>query len=171
MTPQDGQTWGPIIGIGVAVVIMSLRARSGQARPINFITLWVVPLTLFAGLVAMTATSHLRGLDYAWVVGAFAIGGALGWQRGRMMPIHVDPETGKPMIKTSVAALVFILGLMAVRLLMRQVLQAEAGALHINPLLVTDGFMALAVGLLGVSRIEMFIRARRLIAEHRAVAA
>ncbi|RYF91102.1 MAG: DUF1453 family protein [Caulobacteraceae bacterium] len=170
MSPQDGQTYGPLIGIGIAAVVMLLRARGGKAKPMNVVTMWIVPALLFAGFVAVTATSHIHGLDYAWVIAAFAVGAALGWQRGRMMPIHIDPDTGKPMIKTSVAALLFILALMAARLVLRQVLEGSAASLHINPLLVTDAFMALAVGLLGVARIEMFIRARRLKAGHGAVA-
>ncbi|MDB5472330.1 MAG: hypothetical protein JWR84_3890 [Caulobacter sp.] len=166
MSPQDGQTYGPLIGIGIAAAVMLLRARGGKAKPMNVVTMWIIPAMLFTAFVAVTATSHLHGLDYGWVIGAFVIGGALGWQRGRMMPIHIDPDTGKPMIKTSVAALVFILALMAVRIALRQVL-----AQYANSLLVTDAFMALAVGLLGVARIEMFIRARRLQAEHGTVAA
>ena len=170
MSPQDGQTWGPIIGIGVAVVVMTLRARSGKAKPMNYITLWIIPLLLLAGLVSLTVFSHLHPIDYLWVLAGLAAGSALGWQRGRMMPIHVDPDTGKPMVKTSMAALAFILGLMAVRLLLRNFFEGNAAAWHINPMLISDVFLAFAVGLLGMSRIEMFIRARRLVTEHRAVA-
>jgi len=170
MTPQDGQTWGPIIGIGIAVIAMTLRARSGKAKAMNFITLWIVPLMLLTMLAVLTYASHLKPLEYLWVAVGLAAGSALGWQRGRMMPIHVDPETGKPMVKTSVAALVFILGLMAVRVLLRGFFEGHAADWHINPMLVSDIFLAFAVGLLGMSRIEMFIRARRLVAEHRAVA-
>jgi hypothetical protein len=170
MTPQDGQTWGPIIGIGIAVIAMTLRARSGKAKAMNFFTLWIVPLMLLTLLTALTYASHLKPLEYLWVVVGLAAGSALGWQRGRMMPIHIDPETGKPMVKTSVAALVFILGLMAVRVLLRGFFEGQANAWHINPVLVSDVFLAFAVGLLGTSRIEMFIRARRLIAEHKSVA-
>jgi membrane protein CcdC involved in cytochrome C biogenesis len=170
MNPQDGQTWGPVIGIGIAAVVMMIRARNGKAKPLSTVTMWIIPGLLLAGLVAMTVVSHLSALDYVWVLLALSIGAALGWQRGRMMPIHIDPETGKPLVKTSVAALVFILGLMAVRLALKQLLEGEAGAFHINPLMITDAFMALAVGLLGVARVEMFIRAQRLMAAHRAPA-
>lgn len=171
MSPQDGQTWGPIIGIGIAVVVMSLRARSGKAKPMNYVTLWVVPALLLAMLTSLVVFSHLHPIDYLWVIAGLAAGSALGWQRGRMMPIHVDPETGKPMVKTSVAALVFILGLMAARLLLRNVFETNAGAWHINPMLISDVFLAFAVGLLGTSRIEMFIRARKLVAEHQTATA
>lgn len=170
MSPQDGQTWGPIIGIGVAAVAMTLRARSGKAKAMNLITLWIVPLMLLAMLASLVVFSHLKPLDYIWVLAGLAVGSALGWQRGRMMPIHIDPETGRPMIKTSIAALLFILGLMAARLLLRNVFETHAAAWHINPMLVSDVFLAFAVGLLGTSRIEMFLRARKLVAEHKAVA-
>ena len=172
MSPQDGQTWGPIIGIGVAAVAMTLRARNGKARPMNYVTLWIVPLMLLAMLAALVAlVSHLQPLDYLWLVVALAAGSALGWQRGRMMPIHVDPETHRPMVKTSVAALVFILGLMAVRLLLRHFFEGNSAAWHINPMMISDAFLAFAVGLLGMSRVEMFIRARKLVADHKALAA
>lgn len=166
MTPQDGQTIGPMVGIGVAVAVILFRMRNAKARPLSVVTMWIVPALLLAMMVGVTFVSHLGTIDYLWVVLLFALGGALGWQRGRLMPIHVDPETGRPMVKTSPAALIFIVALMAVRFVGRSFLESHATDWHINPMLVSDCFLAFAVGLLGVARVEMFIRARRLVGEH-----
>ncbi|MBX3479154.1 MAG: DUF1453 family protein [Caulobacter sp.] len=165
MSPSDGQTWGPVIGIGVAALVILFRMRGGAPRPLAMTTMWIVPALLVIGFVAMTVTAHLAVGDFLWIVLGMAAGSALGWQRGRMMAIHIDADTGRPMVKTSPAALVFILVLMAVRLGLRQLMETGAVAWHINPLLITDAFMAFAVGFLGVARLEMFLRARRLAAE------
>ena len=66
----------------------------GKMRPLKLETLWVVPGDL----------SGRRGADVlcslpptGWVaiacVAGLLIGAAVGWQRGKMMHIHVDPET------------------------------------------------------------------------------
>lgn len=166
MSPSDGQTWGPVIGIAVAAVVILFRMRGGAPKPLAMTTMWILPALLVIGFVAMTVTAHLAAGDFLWIALALAAGSALGWQRGRLMAIHIDADTGRPMVKTSPAALVFILALMALRLALRQVMESGAVAWHINPLLITDAFLAFAVGLLGVSRLEMLLRARRLAAEH-----
>ncbi|MBI1407054.1 MAG: DUF1453 family protein [Caulobacter sp.] len=165
MTPSDGQAWGPVIGIAVAAIVILIRMRGGAPRPLAMATMWIIPALLVIGFVAMTVTAHLAAGDFVWIALGLAAGSALGWQRGRMMAIHIDAETGRPMVRTSPAALVFILALMALRLGVRQLMETGAVAWHINPLLITDAFLAFAVGLLGVSRLEMFLRARRLASE------
>lgn len=159
----DGQTLGPFIGIAIAAVVMLFRMRGGKAQPLRTTTMWILPILLVIMFLGLTYASRLSLMGYGWVILALAAGSALGWQRGKLMPIHLDPDTGKPMVKTSPAALIFILGLVVVRLGLRSVFQDQAANLHIDPMLITDAFMAFAVGFLAVARIEMFIRARRLV--------
>jgi NAD/NADP transhydrogenase beta subunit len=173
MTPQEGHIWGPIIGIGVAVVVLAFRMRgigpNAPPRPVRMITMWIVPaLLVLVGASVMAVSSHLGVLDWLWVFAGLVAGAALGWQRGRMVAITVDPDTGRPMSKTSGAAFVFILVLFAARAGLRYLFEGQAGAWHINPMMVTDVFLAFAIGMLGMQRVEIFIRARRLVAQHAA---
>lgn len=96
MQAQTGQqSW---IGFAVPILILGLvmfrRIRSmGQLRPLKLETLWVVP-TLYLVLAALM---FWQIPPKGWVaiasIIALAIGAAVGWQRGTMMHIHVDPET------------------------------------------------------------------------------
>lgn len=170
MNPSDGQTWGPIIGIGIAALVLAIRMKRGmKPRPISLIWMWIIPIVLLCVLAMVLSLSPLHGLDWLWLLAGLAIGGALGWQRGRMMTITIDPQTGKPMAQASPAALLFILGLMAVRMALRQVGETQASNWHVDPMVITDAFLAMAVGLLAAQRIEMFVRARRLIEDARGV--
>ena len=47
----------------------------------------------------------------------------------------------------------------------RYLLAAESGVVHVFAALITDGFVLFGAGLYGVSRLEMFLRARRLLRE------
>ncbi len=99
-----------------------------------------------------------------------AVGAGLGWYRGKMLTITVDPVTHEVNNRASPAALIFILVLFAVRYGLRYVL-SETSAWHINAALITDGFLVFAFGLFGVQRLEMYLRGSKLLAEARAAKA
>jgi hypothetical protein len=84
------------------------------------------------------------------------------------MAITVDPQTHMLNQQASPAAMIFLVVLVAIRFGLRSVLTEEAGALHVSAAFVTDVFVVFAVGLLAVTRLEMFLRARRLLDEARA---
>ncbi|MFN1208694.1 hypothetical protein ACKXGD_17270, partial [Enterococcus lactis] len=73
--------------------------------------------------------------------------------------------------QVSPAALIFIVVLIAVRAGLRDVAQSGVGGVHLNALMLTDVLVAMALGLLTVQRLEMYLRARRLLTEARAGAA
>jgi membrane protein CcdC involved in cytochrome C biogenesis len=99
----------------------------------------------------------------ASVVG-LAIGAAVGWQRGKMMHIHVDPETHALNQKASPAAMLFLIALIIVRTGARAVL-GETGSS--SPAMLTDPLIAFALGMLTLTRLEMYVRAKRLLEEAR----
>jgi membrane protein CcdC involved in cytochrome C biogenesis len=84
-----------------------------------------------------------------------------------MMTITVDPETHELNQSASPLAILFLLGLMVVRIGMKEGLAAEASTLHLSAAFLTDVFVVFAMGLLTVTRVEMFIRARRMLDEAR----
>ncbi len=88
-----------------------------------------------------------------------------------MMHISVDPETHALNTKASPAAMIFIVAIIAIRFALRGVAMGEASTLHLTVGVITGAFMAFAVGLFGVQRLEMALRATRLLGEARAAKA
>ena len=85
------------------------------------------------------------------------------------MQIHVDPETHTLNQKASPVAMIFIVVLIAVRMGAKSILEGGGGTgFHVSTLLVTDVLIALALGLFATTRLEMFLRARRMLDEVRA---
>jgi membrane protein CcdC involved in cytochrome C biogenesis len=160
------QTWiSYAITIGIVVIVMALRFRSmGKIRPLKLDSLWVVP-----SMYVVVAALMFIGLPpTGWVAIASAvgllIGAAVGWQRGKMMHIHVDPETHALNQKASPAAMFFLVALIVVRAGARTVLGQTGG---VSPAMLTDPLIMFAVGMFSVQRVEMYLRAKRLLEEVR----
>ena len=172
-TGQPNQWISFAITALVIVVVMAIRLRGmRKMRRLKLETLWVVPALylLFAGVMFY----EFPPSGVAWIVCAVAliVGAAIGWQRGKLMQIHVDPETHTLNQKASPAALLFIVALIAVRLAAKSVLSEGGGyGFHLNAMVITDVLIALALGLFTATRLEMYVRARRLLEEAKRVAA
>jgi membrane protein CcdC involved in cytochrome C biogenesis len=168
MNQHPPQSWlSLVLPLVIVVVVMAVRMRRmSRERPLSLSALWIVPAlyVLVAGMVFVSAPPTTP-MVWAACAAALAIGAALGWQRGRMMHISVDPATGMLRQKASIAAMAFLIGLIVLRTVAREA--AQVGGLPIDIKALTDGLIAFALGLLTVQRIEMYLRARRLLAEHR----
>lgn len=168
----DPKTLGPLIGIVIFLLIFGFRmSRARQQRPLKLEWMWVMPLILLLAAGSLLWQFPPQGLEWLWLALVFVVGGAIGWQRGRMMKITVDPETHNLNQQASPAAMILLVGLVVIRMGLRSVLTEEASVLHITVNFVTDAFVILGVGLLGVTRLEMYLRARRLLGEARAARA
>jgi membrane protein CcdC involved in cytochrome C biogenesis len=153
------------ITIGIIVVIMALRMRRmGRMRPLKLETLWVVPVMYLVVAVLMFVQLPPTGWAAIACVVGLAIGAAVGWQRGKMMHIHVDPATHALNQKASPAAMFFLIALIIVRTGARSILGQESG---VSPAMLTDPLIAFALGMFTLQRVEMYLRARRLLDEVR----
>ena len=163
-----------LLYVALAVVIAGMMAlrlrRMSRAQPLKLERLWIVPALLVVGLVFMLAQAPPQGLAWLFMAGALVVGGGFGWVRGSTMAIAVDPQTHALNVKASPWAIALLAGLIVVRYGMRSVLAENAGSLHLSVTMITDISLAFAVGLLGVQRVEMALRARRLLAAARAAA-
>jgi Protein of unknown function (DUF1453) len=158
------QTWvSYAITIGIVVVIMALRMRGmSKMRPLKLGSLWIVP----AVYLVVAALMFIQLPPTGWVAIAsavgLAIGAAVGWQRGKMMHIHLDPETHALNQKASPAAMLLLIALIAVRAGARGVIGETSG---VSPAMLTDPLIAFALGMFTLTRLEMYLRAKRLLEE------
>jgi hypothetical protein len=159
-----------LVPLGVVAVVLVLR--NSRPRRLKIERLWVTPaiyLILMASALA-EAPPPLTPVGIAILVGAFAIGAAIGWQRARFTEIHIHPETHDLSSRASPIGLLFIFAILVVRYAARDLLAGNAGLLHLPIVAITDGFLLLAIGMLVTQRLEIWQRASRMLAEAKAAA-
>jgi hypothetical protein len=136
-----------------------------KPQPLKLNRLWINPaIILFAGIATLAGAPPPMA-DLPWFAVAALAGAAGGWQWGRTMAIHVDPDKGTLMTRGSQAALVVIVLLLAVRIGLRALVNLEGAAWHLDAVLITDGLIVFSAFLFGVRGLEMYLRARRVLAE------
>ncbi|RYD47837.1 MAG: DUF1453 family protein [Sphingomonadales bacterium] len=170
MNTASPQGWlSYVIPAVIITIVLALRLRNvNRERPLKIERLWIVP-TLYcviAGLTFWNMPPH--GMVWAYCGAALLAGAAIGWQRGKLMKISVNPETHEISQKSSPAAMLLILGLILIRSGARNAEALGIPGVHVDVMMMTDVLIALALGLLTATRVEMFLRARRLLAEARA---
>jgi hypothetical protein len=157
-----------VMAVVLAVVLIFRVRRVGQVRPLRAGQLWIVPGIYLVLAILAFVTTPPDAAGWGLCALFLVIGAALGWQRGRLMRIDVDPETHAISTVQSPAALFFIVILIAIRSGLRSAAQnGQIGFLHMSPATLTDILVAFALGLLSMQQLEMFLRARRLLAEAR----
>src|SRR5689334_11019863 len=140
------QSWvGIAITVAIVAVVLALRMRRmGQMRPLKLETLWVVPVLYLVVAALMFWQLPPAGWVAIASVAGLLIGAAVGWQRGKMMRIHVDPDTHALNQKASPAAMIFLIALVIVRSGARSILGETGG---VSPAMLTDPLIAFALGM------------------------
>ena len=164
MNPDFLKTLLPIL---VIVVVMALRLRSmNRVRPLKPERMWVLPLLLLV-LAGVTLWAHPPSpAGMAVGFGALVAGGFLGWQRGRFIHIERGADGGLTQ-KASPAALILLVVIIAIRYTVRAYFGASPdanGQMSEQALIATDALLLFAVGLIAMTRVELAIRARRILA-------
>jgi hypothetical protein len=150
----------------IIAVVVGLRLRSmSRERPLKVGTLWVVPLVylLLVGwiLFALPPTT----LGWALLALGLVVGAGLGWHRGKLIRIDRNPETGELRQKASPLAMILLLALIVLKLGARAIFgETAAGHPASGAMLLTDAFIGFALGLLSATRLEVYLRAQRLLA-------
>ena len=165
--PQGAEMWSyliPVIVIGLVIL------RNARTRTVKVERLWITPAVIMAMCIAAFASNPPPGpIGLTLDVAAVALGAALGWWRGRASRFTVDPETHVVTSKVSPAGMLIILGIFALRYLLRgAVAGGGASALHLSAAEATDSFLLLAVGVVSAQRLEWWLRARKMIEAARA---
>ena len=159
------QSYSWMVGIGIGVLVMLLRNL--RPRKLKIERLWLFPLLylVILGALLYAAPPAWTPLNIGLCVAAALVGAGIGWQRGRLMRIVIDPETHELTSQASIIGLVLILAVMAIRAGLRSYVAQNPGALPISGIVATDALVVLAVAMLTVQRMEVWLRARKLLAD------
>jgi hypothetical protein len=166
MQPNILQYLIPVVVIGL-VLYFRLKAM-GKARPLRLERLWIIPAVYLALAIFLFAQMTPHGFGWLWAGLAFVFGSAIGWYRGKTMRINVDPETHALNQTASPIAFLVILVLIGLRYAIRAGTAYEAGIGNVDVALITDCLVVMALGLLSMTRLEMYLRGSRLLNQARA---
>ena len=165
MDPKTLQTWLPLV---VIAVVFAFRFRNlSKPKPFQPGQLWIAPLLLIVVFVLLVVSLPPSAMGWLVIAVGVAIGAAIGWKRGHLMHLERDPQSGAVMIRQSPAALMLVLGI----ILFRRVVSAELGvtpgadaAGHMSDaaVLLTDGLLGLALGMVIAMRFTLWLRAKAL---------
>jgi hypothetical protein len=154
----------------MALAMVFVVWRTLRIRTIRVDTLWMFPALLVA-LAAMTIAQsppHDPAGIAVLVLGALA-GTAVGWQRGRLTRIALDAETGVLTGQGSVWGVTLILALIVARY--GVIAWARSHPEHSGwAVVAADAALLFGYATLIVSRLEMFVRCRKLMTERTAAA-
>lgn len=157
---------GPWVYLVPLIVVAMLVRRNLRQRRLRVERLWITPLAfLVLTLFTFAAQPPPGPPQLAIDVAAIALGAFAGWWRGRFTRITVDPTTHDLTSKTSAVGMVLILALFVARAGLRSY---GARTFHIPVREITDALMLLAVGLVCAQRLEIALRATRMLKEARA---
>lgn len=149
--------------IAVGFVLMALR-RNLKPRKLSLWRMCISPALLAFAVCATFAYQPPPGdpMTILALLGVLALGGVVGWQRGRMTRLTIDPVTSEITAEMSMwgaAVLVLILG---VRYVARDLAFLNAGRLNLDPLVIADGFLLFALGMVVLRPVELLYRAYKL---------
>ena len=165
MHPQGGNWLTAVLPFVIIAIVVAIRLRSmNRERPLNLGGLWIVPAIYLALVASMLFALPPPPLGWGVVAVGLAIGIAVGWHRGKLIRIQRDPETGKLMQRASPLAMLLLVALIVLKLGARAIF-GDSAAAHPSSaaMLLTDAFIGFALGLLSGTRLELYLRARRLL--------
>lgn len=159
---------GPWIYLIPLLAVAMIVVRNARERRLKVERLWISPILFLAITAAALANQPAPGAAILAVyAAALGIGALGGWWRGRLTRITVDPASHDLTSKTSPVGMLLVLAIFALRYVLRSFGAQTAGMLHVSALAVTDALMLLAVGIVCAQRLEIALRATRLLKEAR----
>jgi hypothetical protein len=147
-------------------VVIAFRLRTmSRERPLKLGTLWIIPAVYLLLTAWILFALPPTGLGWGLLAVGLIIGSVLGWHRGKLIHIDRNPETGDLRQKASPLAMILLLALIVLKLGARAIFgETAAGHPASGAMLLTDAFIGFALGLLSATRLELYLRAQRLVA-------
>lgn len=135
-----------------------------RERPLKLGTLWIIPAIYLVIAGSMLVALPPPPVGWAVVALGIAVGAFLGWHRGKLIRIERKAETGELRQRASPIAMLLLLAIVVLKLGARAIF-GDTAAAHSGSgaLLLTDGFVGFALGLLSATRLELYLRARRIL--------
>jgi hypothetical protein len=163
MNPQDTAVpWTYLVPI-IAIVVIVLRGV--RTRNLRIERMWIMPTLILGGvLFSLSVQTTPRFLVVVAEMFALGMGAGIGWWRGRTTIISINPETRALTSKASPLAMALIAGVFLLRFALRDYAMGHTADLHVTPLEITDIFLLFAAGVVCAQRLEMWMRARRMLA-------
>jgi hypothetical protein len=167
--PPPGASWASYL-IPLAIVAVVVILRNSRSQRLRIETLWLLPVVyaVLLGASLYAAPPPITQASIALLAAGLVVGAVVGWQRGRLMEIHIHPETHDMTSRASPIGIVLILGVMVLRYAARDLLSGGAGSLGVPVIAIGDAFIVLAIGMLSAQRVEVWRRASQMLAEARA---
>lgn len=161
--PQGAWAYvAPAIAVGLIVL------RGVRARRLRVERMWIMPaLVLTAVGVTLGLQPPHRFSVLVIEVFALGVGLGLGWWRGRTTNITIDPATHDLTSRPSPIGMALIAGLFLVRFALKDYAAGHARELHVGAADIAEVFLLMAAGLICAQRLEMWIRARRILEQAR----
>jgi hypothetical protein len=158
------------------VVILVVIRRNLRGRKIRAERLWLYPAILtIAAVAVMGAEGPPSPIGALAMAAALVLGGIVGWYRGRLTGITLNPESHELTSQASTAGMILIAAVFALRYGLRMATAQGRtmlpASVHLNATLATDVLMLFAIGVMSVQRVEMWLRCRKLLTEAKASAA
>jgi len=165
MNPNGGGMATVLIPMVIAVAVILLR--NSRPRKLRIERLWIYPVVLFVLLVATlsAAPPPVTPVSIGLLVLGLVAGAAIGWWRGKLTNIIIDPETHEMTASASAIGIALILVVFLVRFGMRDLVTQNAAQLHLPVVAAIDSIVVLGIGMMSVQRLEMWLRARAMLAE------
>jgi NAD/NADP transhydrogenase beta subunit len=165
MNPHGGNWLTALLPFVIIAVVLALRLRSmSRERPLNVGTLWIIPVVYLALIASMLFALPPTVGGWSLIVAGVVAGAVLGWHRAKLIRIERNAETGKLMQRASPLALLLLVALIVLKLGARMIFgETAAGQPGSAAMLMTDAFIGFALGLLSATRLELYLRARRLL--------
>lgn len=163
MNSDLGQTLPYLVPLLILVLVVR---RSLRERRLKADRLWVMPvLLLFVGGADIYNAPPRTPLAIGAVAAALAVGAAVGWWRGRLTRIAVDPATHDLTSRASPIGVLLVGGLYVARYALRMYSLQHPATVPGEAAVVTDSLMVFAIATVSVQRLEMWLRCQRLLAE------
>jgi hypothetical protein len=151
---------GPLLTLGM-VLAWRLRRRSRE-RVLGARFLWLAP-AFYLAVIAFVLSRHPSGpTGLGLLLAGMLVGAVAGWWRGRLFVLRLDEASGAILLRRSRWAVTMLVSTVALRFLAN--LWTGPAGFGTHPLLITDFALGLVFGLIAVTRLEIALRARALLA-------
>jgi hypothetical protein len=163
-----GQVTGIVVTLVVVMAMLMLRNR--RPRRLRLEAMWIRPV-IFLVLIAVSAFAApppLTPVSLAVMALALVVGAGLGWQRGRFMRIEVHPETHDITSRASPIGMLFILAVVAARMGLRGMAYESRGLAGLSTAAIASVLILLVGAMMIAQSVEMWLRARKLLADAQA---